>query len=62
MDDSFYGGPGEPSAVTRGLVPPQHAQGQWGAIGQGESRSRAALHGKTECYTLCQACCAGGPW
>ncbi|BGP27079.1 chitin synthase activator [Rhodotorula toruloides] len=39
MDDSFYGGPGEPSAVTRGLVPPQHAQGQWGAIGQGYASS-----------------------
>ncbi|GAA5868392.1 hypothetical protein JCM8547_002177 [Rhodosporidiobolus lusitaniae] len=38
MDDAYYNGPGEPSAVTRGKVPlhsPTSGNGQWGAIGQG---------------------------
>jgi len=35
MQDDYYAGPGEPSALTRGKAPAQHLNGQFGAIGQG---------------------------
>ncbi|GJN93090.1 hypothetical protein Rhopal_006135-T1 [Rhodotorula paludigena] len=35
MDDAYYAGPGEPSALTRGKAPPAASNGQWGAIGTG---------------------------
>lgn len=42
MQDDYYAGPGEPSALTRGKAPAQHANGQWGAIGQGEHSSSSS--------------------
>ncbi|GAA5900338.1 hypothetical protein JCM8208_005329 [Rhodotorula glutinis] len=41
MQDDYYAGPGEPSALTRGKAPAQHANGQFGAIGQGYPAPRA---------------------
>ncbi|BGP42863.1 hypothetical protein JCM10449v2_006875 [Rhodotorula kratochvilovae] len=40
MQDDYYAGPGEPSALTRGKAPAQHVNGQWGAIGQGYAAPR----------------------